>query len=107
MAYNIILICKWGASTGILVEKMREAAEKKGVDCAINAVGEAEADKILPDVDIVLLAPQARFHLKDYQEKVKEYGTPVLVISTVDYGMLEGANVLESALKELEKEGGA
>lgn len=107
MAYNIILICKWGASTGILVEKMRAAAEKKGIDCSINAIGEAEADRILGEIDIILLAPQARFHLKDYQEKVQEFGTPVMVISTVDYGMLEGEKVLNTALAELEKKGGA
>ncbi len=106
MPYNIILICKWGASTGILVEKMREAAEERGVDCSINAVGEVEADKVIDEVDIILLAPQARFHLSDYEEKVKGTDTSVLVIPTVDYGMLEGGKVLDAALAELSKKGG-
>lgn len=106
MAYNIILICKWGASTGILVEKMREAAKDQGIDCSINAVGEAEADKVIKEVDIILLAPQARFHLKDYQAKVEGTDIPVMVIPTVDYGMLDGPKVLGAALAELSKKGG-
>lgn len=107
MAYNIILICKWGASTGILVEKMREAAKERGVECSINAVGEVEADEVIEQVDIILLAPQARFHLKEYQEKVKDFGIPVMVIPTSDYGMLEGEKVMNTALAELGKKGGA
>lgn len=103
MDLNIILICKWGASTGMLVEKMREAAKERGVECSINAVGESSADEVLGDADIVLLAPQARYKKDAYQAKVK---VPVMVIETTDYGMLEGGKVLNAALVELAKKGG-
>ncbi len=104
MLYNMILVCQWGASTGMLVEKMREAANKKNIQAIINAYSEASFGEYINDADIVLLAPQVRFKKDVFEEKYKESHIPFLIIETSDYGMLNGEKVLNSALKRIKEE---
>ena len=105
MVYNIVLVCQWGASTGMLVEKMNEAAKKKNIEAVINAYSEAKLDQFINDADIVLLAPQVRFKKDSFEQKYKTVGIPFLVIETVDYGMMNGEKVLDVALEVLKKGG--
>lgn len=106
MIYNIILVCQWGASTGMLVEKMREAASKKSIEVSINAIAESKLEQNIDEADIVLLAPQVRFKKSAFEEKYKEKDVPIMIIETVDYGMLNGEKVLSAVLDELKKKGG-
>jgi len=105
VVYNIVLVCQWGASTGMLVEKMNEAAKKKNIEAVINAYSEAKLDQFINDADIVLLAPQVRFKKDSFEQKYKAVGIPFLVIETVDYGMMNGEKVLDVALEVLKKGG--
>jgi len=98
---NIMLVCSAGMSTSLLVKKMEKAEEEKGEEVNIFAVSEAEANNHFNEIDILLLGPQVRF-LKDKMEKqLGSYNVPVAVIDSVDYGMVNGEKVLESALKEI------
>lgn len=93
---NILLICSGGMSTSMLAEKMRDAAAAKGVDVKVWAVGEQAAADNIPQADVVLVGPQMRFKVAGFQ---KEYpGTPVDAIDMRDYGMMNGAAVLDKAL---------
>lgn len=105
MVYNIILVCQWGASTGMLVEKMKEAAKEQNIETVINAYSESKLDSCIQDADIVLLAPQVRFKKAAFEEKYKATEVPFLLIETTDYGMLNGEKVLNAALEELKKKG--
>lgn len=98
---NIMLVCSAGMSTSLLVTKMEKAADEKGEDVKIFAVSEAEASNHFEEIDILLLGPQVRF-LKDKMEKqMDRYDVPVQVIESVDYGLLNGEKVLNSALEKL------
>jgi PTS system cellobiose-specific IIB component len=48
-------------------------------------------------VDVVLLGPQVRFMEADFKKKMEPKGIPVGVIPMADYGMMNGAKVLEFA----------
>ena len=67
---RIMLACAAGMSTSMLVAKMQKAAQEKGLDTEIFAVPASEA-----------------------QSK----GVPVGVIPMMDYGMMNGAKVLDFA----------
>ncbi len=95
---KILLICSAGMSTSLLVTKMNKAADERGVEIEILAHGIAASKRFLDQVDIVLLGPQVRF-LKD--EMAKATSVPVQVINMMAYGRMDGARVLEDALKEL------
>ncbi|HOB34611.1 MAG TPA: PTS sugar transporter subunit IIB [Bacillota bacterium] len=96
---KFLLICSAGMSTSLLVTKMKKAAEERGLDLEILAHSISDAKRFYDEVDMVLLGPQVRF-LKD--EVSKAVNVPVQVIDMRSYGRMDGAKVLEDALKELQ-----
>ena len=95
---NIKLFCAGGMSTSILVKKMLEAAEKKGIEVEIEAYPESQIDKQTESCDIALLGPQVGYRLKAAEQICKPKNIPVAVIPMVYYGMMNGDKVLEFAL---------
>ena len=87
---TIMLVCSAGMSTSLLVTKMQKAAEEKGIEADIFAVSASDADNQLEskNVGVLLLGPQ---------EKLAPKGIPLDVINMQDYGMMNGAKVLEQA----------
>ena len=92
----IMLACAAGMSTSLLVSKMQKAATEKGFDAEILAA-EAQDYVEKQHVDVVLLGPQVRFMEADFKKKMEPKGIPVGVIPMADYGMMNGAKVLEFA----------
>lgn len=98
---KIVLACAAGLSTSMLMDKMREAAEKRGIDLEIGAYPVSELDVQAPGSDIILLGPQVSY------QKAKVAATyptiPVEVVDMLDYGMMNGAKVLEHVLNVIKK----
>jgi PTS system cellobiose-specific IIB component len=94
---NILLVCSAGMSTSLLVSKMEKVAKEKNIDAHIWAVGTAGFKDELSKADVVLLGPQVRF----MQSQVKKLAgeKPVEVIDMRSYGKVDGAAVLDQALK--------
>lgn len=105
MKTTIMLVCAAGMSTSLMVERMKKAAEAKGMETDIFAVSAGEADDYLESkkVDILLLGPQVRFMKSQFEEKVKPLGIALDVIQMTDYGMMNGEKVLDNALKLINK----
>ncbi|HEX9026808.1 MAG TPA: PTS sugar transporter subunit IIB [Clostridium sp.] len=99
---KILLVCCAGMSTSLLVSKMQAAAEKKGVECSIQATGESEVKECINDIDVLLLGPQVRFLLSKFKKDLVDQNIPVEVINTVHYGTMNGEKVLERALELIE-----
>ena len=87
---NIGLFCAAGMSTSILVERMKEAAQKKGKDATIAAYS-------IRDIDVALLGPQVGFQLEKAKEICASHNVPVEVIAMADYGTANGMAVLKQA----------
>ncbi|WP_034764534.1 PTS sugar transporter subunit IIB [Rossellomorea vietnamensis] len=94
---NIMLVCSAGMSTSMLVQKMRKAAEEKGLDVTINATSEADLSNHLDRLDVILIGPQVRYLSSKIMEKAEPYGIKVDVIDGMHYGMMNGTKVLEQA----------
>lgn len=95
----IRLFCNQGMSTSILVNKMREAAVKEGIEVDIMAYPISEMEFKLEGVDCALLGPQVRY-MKESAEKICDAkGVPMDIIAMQDYGMCNGVNVLKFARK--------
>lgn len=103
---RILLFCSAGMSTSLLVTKMQKAALEKGEDVVIDAFPEAEMASHLDGTDVVLLGPQIRFALNRAKKLCSEKGIPVDVINSMDYGMMDGAKVLQKALEMCEDSNG-
>lgn len=98
---TIMLVCSAGMSTSMLVAKMKDAATQQGIDADIFAVSASDADTNLAskNVDVLLLGPQVRFMLKQFEEKLAPMNIPSAVIDMSDYGMMDGEKVLATALE--------
>ena len=96
---TIKLFCGAGMSTSMLVTKMKEAAEKLGIEVYIEAFAESQIAKHLKGLDLALLGPQVGYKLSSFKKICEPAGVPVAVIPTVDYGMMNGEKVLAYALK--------
>ena len=98
---KILLVCSAGMSTSLMVNKMKDAAAQRGIEAEIWAVGDAEAANNIGNADIMMLGPQVRF----LESKMKGIAgeKPVTVIHMQAYAMMNGAKVLDQALKLLGK----
>ena len=97
---KILLACNAGLSTSMLVQKMKDSAEERKIEVEILAVSVNSIEDYL-DYDVLLLGPQVRFLKDNIVEKVN---MPVIVIDTMDYGMLNGKKVVDNALAEMKGE---
>lgn len=99
---KILLACNAGMSTSLLVSNMQKYAKEIGIEVMIEAMPVLQAEKSWQDWDIILLGPQVRHVIGKFKETVHDQ-IPVLVIDMRDYGLMNGKNVLNTALKALEE----
>ncbi|MCC3145755.1 PTS sugar transporter subunit IIB [Halanaerobium sp. Z-7514] len=96
---NILLVCNAGMSTSMLVEKMKEAAEKREMEISIQAEAVGKFKDVVEDYDVVLLGPQIKYKEKTFKKLAEEKGTALDVVDSVAYGMVDGEKALEQAIK--------
>lgn len=101
MTTKILLLCAAGMSTSMVVKKMQASAQAKGLDVHIEAHAVETVTEHLANYDLFLLGPQIRFKLPEIQALAAPLGKKVEVINMVDYGMMNGEKVLNSALELL------
>src|SRR5699024_12636416 len=96
---RILLACSSGMSTSLLVKKMEEEAENRGIEVKIWAVAQDKAVQELGDADVLLIGPQMRVMKKKYSKTAEELGTPLAVIDPEAYGTGDGSDGEEHAVK--------
>lgn len=100
--YNIVLLCEYGASTSLVAESIEKAAKDRGIEAVVNAYSTSELANVAGTADCILLGPQVRFRLPKFKKEYPE--VPMDSMAPADYGRLNGENLLNQALKLLEKE---
>lgn len=96
---NVVFVCCAGMSTSLLVEKVKKAAQERGVEMKINAVGEAEARKDLTGIDVVLLGPQVRYLDSGFRKQLEGTKTKLDMADMLAYGRLDGNKILDQILE--------
>jgi cellobiose PTS system EIIB component len=100
---QILLCCAGGFSSSLLVTKMQEHAKQHGVDTYhIWAIGVGEVERQLDHLrkaDVLLVAPQVRYLLPDFQRLAQKEGLelPIDMIQPLHYGTCNGEAVLRYA----------
>ncbi|WP_407270251.1 PTS sugar transporter subunit IIB [Radiobacillus sp. PE A8.2] len=96
---RILLACSAGMSTSLLVSKMKEAADARGIEVEIWAVAQDKAPKDMEKADVLLIGPQMRFMKKKFAVTAEQVGIPLDVIDPMAYGRVDGEAVLNKALE--------
>ncbi|MGY5238302.1 PTS sugar transporter subunit IIB [Clostridium tertium] len=100
---SILLVCNLGASTGIMVAKMRTIAEKseklKNRELVIDARPAGDLKEYVEKYDCVLVGPQMKHKFNDLKKICDSYNKPIELINTEDYGMADGGKILLQALR--------
>lgn len=101
---RIMLVCNAGMSTSMIVTKMEKESEKRGLSTEIFAVPVSEVDNQVAEkeIDVILVGPQIKFMLKEYKDNF----SPEIKVDSIemkDYGTMNGANILNTALEMLEE----
>lgn len=99
MMKHIMLVCNAGMSTSMLMTKMTQAAQAKGIDTDIWAVPVAEVETEVESktIDVLLVGPQVKFMLDEFKTSY-EPAIKVDAINMMDYGTMNGEKVLDFAL---------
>jgi len=101
--YKIALVCENGASTGMVVRKMREAAAKQGIEAEIEAYPYTQLENFIAESHVILLGPQLAYKKELTKKAFPEFASKIDVINTMDFGMMNGEKILKSALTLVEK----
>lgn len=96
---TIRLFCNQGMSTSILVNKMKDAAKKDGIEADIAAYPIGELEERIKGIDVALLGPQVGYMKSKVKPVCDAAGVPMDVIPMRDYGMCNGENVMKFAKK--------
>ena len=100
---TISMICNLGMSTSMLVKKMTEYANEKGIETDIDATPFDKIGERVNRTDILLIGPQIR-HL--YKKIAAEYGDRIPVIQVINmshYAMLRAKEVFDTAYAEYQE----
>lgn len=98
---TIVLVCAGGMSTSLLMNRMNEAAKAAGKDVETTAMSVEAFEKYSGPCDILLLGPQVSYRKSQLEALVAPRGIKVAVIDIADYGMMDGASVLNKALGQM------
>ena len=92
---KILLCCNAGMSSSILVKKIREAAEKRGMEITIQAVANAGIKDEVGKWDVCLVGPQLMYAVSNI---ISQLNIPVASIEPRTYALADGDKALDFAI---------
>lgn len=95
---RITLVCTGGMSTSLLMNKIIAAAKKENVEIHAEATSESNVKDYLDKTDVLLLGPQVGYMQNKFFKLAEGRNIKVEVINGVDYGTMNGENVLKRVL---------
>jgi cellobiose-specific phosphotransferase system component IIB len=104
---KVYIICAAGASSGIIMSKIENEAETRGLELELKCFPFMTYKEVdFEGVDVIMLAPQVRLYRKEIEKflNTHEYAIPMDVIGMETYGLMRGDVVLEQIM-ELAREG--
>ena len=104
---KILFICCAGMSSSLLVKKLEDyirdfnTSNNNSLNITIEAIPLAQHVKVIDDYDLILLAPQIGYKLKEFKNLLnnKNKHIPIAIVKGMDYGLLRVENILQDSLK--------
>lgn len=105
MKKKVYLFCSQGMSTSMLAQKMQNVADQHNLPMEVAAYSHGLLNKIIEEKkpDVIMIGPQVKYLYEDTVKNFGSYGAPILMISSEDYGVMNGEKVLKQAILALKK----
>ncbi len=103
---RVLMVCAMGMSSSLIETKTAKAAEAAGVPFELKAIETAEMGRwSFADnpMDVVLVAPQVRFKKKSIEDAAGPYGSIVLNIDSIAYGMVDGEAIFNQVMEAIKE----
>lgn len=97
---KILLCCNAGMSSSILVKKIREAAQNRGMELTITAVANSSIRDEVGKWDVCLVGPQLIYAVSTIKSQLN---IPVASVDPRTYAMADGEKALDFAISLLEQ----
>ena len=92
---KILLVCSGGMSTAIIVKAIEQEAAKRGRSLTVKSTGSGDfAETVKGGRDIVLVAPQVRHRLPEFQAAAAAAGVKIALIPPQGYSPVGGTVIL-------------
>jgi len=101
---RVLMVCAIGMSSSLIEQKVAKVAEEAGVPVEFQAIDVPEMGRWNFDekpVDLVLIAPQARFKTRSVKQTAEPMGIVVENIDTIAYGMVDGEKIFEQIMNAI------
>ena len=100
---KVLLVCSGGMSSSIVVKAVKKEADKQGFPLEIKAVGTGEFEDELRDgnYNLVIVAPQVKHRLKNFEEQAKPFDVLVEMIVPMGYTPIGASKVLDQIRKHV------
>ena len=96
---KILICCNLGMSSSILMKRIREAAQRRGIDLTIAAVANADIRDEKEKWDVCLVGPQLVYAVANIKTQL---GIPVASVEPRVYAMADGDKALDFAVGLME-----
>lgn len=82
---NVLVLCAGGGTSGLLANALNEAAEEHGANVSAVADSYGAHRDILPDFDLVILAPQVASNYEDMKQETDPLGIKLVKTQGAQY----------------------
>lgn len=96
---KVLLCCGAGMSSGFLASSARKSAKKQKLSVNVEARSHTEVKEYLSSIDILMVGPHYATDMEMYKALAEPYGVPVVLIPQDIYAQLDGARLLDLAMK--------
>ena len=98
---KVLLVCSGGMSSTIVVKAVKQEADKQCFPLEIKAVGTGEFEDELRkgNYNLVIVAPQVKHRMKNFEEQAKPFNVLVEMIVPMGYTPIGATKVLEQIRK--------
>ena len=100
---KVLLVCSGGMSSAIVVKAVKQEADKQSFPLEIKAVGTGEFEEEVREgnYNLVIVAPQVKHRMKNFEEQAKPFNVPVEMIVPMGYTPIGASKVIEQIKKHV------
>lgn len=100
---RLIILCSWGATSSQLAKKVKEAADKRGIELTADAGGTGEFKKKAGEYNVALLEPQVRHLMKEMSKIAADHDIPLEIVDQRAFALMDGDKVLDQVLTMMKR----